>query len=68
MDEVALNTPSVSRDYDVIIKYHSIEPKEAKELLRTTILQDVKELEMWRNQLQEKLIKTSQNIQMAVRS
>jgi hypothetical protein len=65
MDEAALKTPSVSPEYDIIIKYHTIESKEAKELLRTTLLQDVKELAEWRNQLQEKLIKTSQNIQMA---
>ena len=67
MEEVGRNTPSVSSEYDVIIKYPSIEVKEAKELLRSTILQDVKELEMWRNQLQENMLKTSQNIQMATR-
>jgi hypothetical protein len=65
MDEAAVKTPSVSPNYDIIIKYHTIKPKEAKELLRTTLLKDVKELAEWRNQLQEKMIKTSQNIQMA---
>ncbi len=67
MEEVALKTPSVSREYDIIIKYHSIGTKDAKELLRTTILQDIKELEIWRNQLKENIIKTSQNIQMATK-
>ena len=67
MEEVANETPSVSPEYDVIIKYPTIDHKEAKELLRTTILQDVKELENWRNELQENMIKTSQNIQMATK-
>jgi hypothetical protein len=67
MEEVSFQTPSVSPAHDVIIKYPSIKTKEAKELLRTTIIQDVKELEKWRNQLQENLIKTSQNIQMATK-
>src|SRR5664280_2200235 len=53
LEEVAHETPSVSPQYDVIIKYPSIKAKEAKELLRTSILQDVKKLEMWRHQLQE---------------
>jgi hypothetical protein len=67
MKEVSIKTPSVSPAHDVIIKYPSIKAKEAKELLRTTIIQDVKELEKWRNELQENLIKTSQNIQMATK-
>lgn len=67
LEEVAHETPSVSPQYDVIIKYPSIKAKEAKELLRTTILQDVKELEMWRHQLQETQIKTAQSIQMATK-
>lgn len=67
MEEVAHETPSVSPEYDVMIKYPTIKVKKAKELLRTTILQDVKELEMWRNQLQETQIKTSKSIQMATK-
>jgi hypothetical protein len=67
LEEVAHETPSVSPQYDVIIKYPSIKAKEAKELIRTTILKDVKELEMWRHQLQETQIKTAQSIQMATK-
>ena len=67
LEEVAHETPSVSPQYDVIIKYPSIKAKEAKELLRTSILQDVKKLEMWRHQLQETQIKTAQSIQMATK-
>jgi len=67
MIEVAHETPSVSPKYDIIIKYPLLKEKEAKELLRTNILQEVKELENWRNQLRNNQIKTAQNIQMATK-
>ena len=67
MIEVAHETPSVSPKYDIIIKYPLLKEKEAKELLRTNILQEVKELENWRNQLRDIQIKTAQNIQMATK-
>ncbi len=67
MEQVALETPTVSPKYDIIIKYPVINLKSAKELIRKTLIQDVKELEMWRNQLQENKVKTSKNIQMATK-
>jgi len=67
MEEVAHETPSVSPKYDIIIKYPLIKEKEAKELLRITILKEVKELENWRNELRDNQIKTAQNIQMATK-
>jgi len=67
MIEVAHETPSVSPKYDIIIKYPLIKEKEAKELLRITILKEVKELENWRNELRDNQIKTAQNIQMATK-
>lgn len=65
MNEVSKNTPSVSSNYDLIIKYTSIDQKGAKEIIRTTVLEDIKELEAFRNRLMESNIKASQNIQMA---
>ncbi|SCG85659.1 DUF2121 family protein [Methanobacterium congolense] len=67
MEDVARQTPSVSQEHDVIIKHPSMEYKEAKELLRTTIIQDVKDLTEWRNSLKEELLKTTETIQMATR-
>ena len=67
MDDVAQQTPSVSPEHDVLIKHPSMEYKEAKELLRTTIIQDVKDLTEWRNSLREELLKTTETIQMATR-
>ena len=65
MNEVAKNTPSVSDNFDLMIKYNSLDQKEAKEVIRTTVLDDIKELEAFRNQLREENIKATKNIQMA---
>jgi len=67
MEQVALETPSVSPEHDMIIKYPKIGLKDAKELVRKTIIQDVKELSMWRDKLRENMVKTSKNIQMATK-
>jgi hypothetical protein len=67
MDQVALETPSVSPEHDMIIKYPKIKIKDAKELVRKTIIQDVKELSMWREKLRENMVTTSKNIQMATK-
>jgi len=67
MNEVAKNTPSVSDNFDLIIKYNTLDQKDAKEVIRTTVLEDIKELEAFRNQLREENIKASKNIQMATK-
>jgi hypothetical protein len=67
IEEVAIETPTVSPEYDVMMKYPLIDTKEAKELLRITIVQDVKDLEEYRTQLKENMIQTSQNIKMATK-
>jgi len=67
MEEVALKTPTVSMEYNIIMKYPSFNSKEAKELLRKTIIEDIKDLEKYRTQLSKKLLETSKNIQMATR-
>lgn len=65
MNEVAKNTPSVSNNFDIMIKYNSLDQKQAKEVVRITVLEDVKALEAFRNQLREDNIKATKNIQMA---
>jgi hypothetical protein len=65
MQEVSEKTPSVSKEYDMIMKYSSVGQKAAKEIIRKTVLEDIKELENYRNQLMESNIQTSLNIQMA---
>jgi hypothetical protein len=65
MNEVAKETPSVSDSFDLITKYKSLDQKDAKEVIRTAVLEDVKALEAFRNQLREDNIKATKNIQMA---
>lgn len=67
MNEVSKNTPSVSDNFDLMIKYNSLDQKVAKEIIRTTVLEDVRELEAFRNHLMEENIKATKNIQMATK-
>lgn len=67
MQEVALATPSVSPEYDLIIKHPLLDKKQSRELLRSTILQDVKELEKWRGELKDQMIKAAKTIEMSSR-
>ncbi len=62
MGEVAVKTPSVSQKCDLFIKHTDMDKKQAKELLRTTILSDVKDLKKWRESLTEEMVKTADAI------
>ncbi len=65
MEEVAKNTPSVSPKYDLIIKHPAIGKKQSRELLRSTIIQDIKDLEKWRGELREQMVKAAKGIEMS---
>lgn len=67
MGEVARKTPSVSQEYNLIIKHPSLDNKQSRELLRTTIIQDVKDLEKWRSELKEQMINAAKSIQMSTK-
>lgn len=67
MEEVARKTPSVSQEYNLIIKHPSLDNKQSRELLRTTIIQDVKDLEKWRSELKEQMINAAKSIQMSTK-
>ncbi len=67
MEEVAKNTPSVSPGYDLIIKHPRLNKNQSRELLRSTIIQDVKDLEKWRGELKEKMIKAAKGIEMSTK-
>lgn len=67
MEDVAQTTPSVSPQYDIISIHPQMDHKQAMELLRTTIISDVKKLEEWRNQLKEDMLEKRRDIQMANR-
>lgn len=65
LEDVAKVTPSVSPEYDIFIVHPQMDHKEAMELLRTTIISDVKELEKWREKLRQEMLEKSRDIQMA---
>lgn len=65
MEEVSRQTPSVSQRYDIIVKNPTLNKNQARELLRTTILQDVKDLEKWRSELKEQMIKAAKGIELS---
>jgi len=67
MREVAEATPSVSPQYDVFIIHPQMDHRQAMELLRTTIISDVKELEKWRENLRQEMLEQRRDIQMANR-
>ncbi len=65
MDEISTKTPSVSKDYDVIIKHSGLDKKEAQKHLREVLIKDVKELQKWREGLKQQLDTNAKSIQMA---
>jgi len=67
MEDVAKATPSVSTEYDIFIIHPQMNHKQAMELLRTSIISDVQELEKWRKELKEDMLAKRRDIQMASR-
>jgi len=67
MEDVAQATPSVSQQHDIFIIHPRLDHKQAMELLRTTIISDVKELEKWREKLKQEMLEKTRDIQMASR-
>ncbi len=67
MEEVGQATPSVSSQHDIFLIHPQMDHKQAMELLRSTIITDVKELEKWRNKLKEDMLEKRRDIQMASR-
>lgn len=65
LEETAKVTPSISKEYDIYLVRPKIDKREARKLLRETILQDVKDLKRWRQQLREHQLETQHKIRMA---
>ncbi|MGC9516729.1 MAG: DUF2121 domain-containing protein [Methanomicrobiales archaeon] len=65
MEEIAKVTPSISKDYDFFMKTKKMNKEEAQNLLRETIVRDVKLLEKWRTKLKGDLLEKAKNIEMA---
>lgn len=65
MDEISAKTPSVSKDYDIIIRDSGLDKKGAQNHLREVLIKDVKELQKWREDLKQQQITTAKSIKMA---
>lgn len=65
MDEVSKQTPSVSKEYDIIIKHSALDKKEAQKLLRETLVKDVKDLQKMREGMRKQLAQSAKAIEMA---
>ncbi len=63
--DVSSITPTVSKEYDLLIKYPSLNKKQSRELIRSTIVEDVKELEKMRSGLRDQMVNAAKSIEMA---
>jgi hypothetical protein len=63
--EVSNSTPTVSKEYDLLIKYSSLNIKQSQKLIRNTIIKDVKELEEIRSGLRNQMVNAAKSIKMA---
>ena len=63
--EVSSTTPTVSKEYDLIIKYPSLNKNQSRELIRNTIIKDIKELEEIRSELKNQMANAAKSIEMA---
>jgi hypothetical protein len=67
MEEVNMVTPSVSREYDLYTVHPTLDKKAAHNLLRNTIVQDVKEFAQWRAELKDKMLTAAREMEIASR-
>ncbi len=65
MGEVASKTPSVGKKYDVFIKHSNLDKKESQKILREAVVEDVKKLQEWRENLKKEQMEVSKTIELA---
>lgn len=65
LSTIAQKTPSIGKDFDVLIQQPNFNPSEAQKHLNITIDADIKVLTKYRNQLAEEMIQKTQEIQLA---
>lgn len=67
MEKVAQTTPSVSEEYDLLLVHPTLDQKESLAQLRSTIVQDVKELAQWRAELKDKMVTAAREMEITSR-
>lgn len=65
LSTIAQKTPSIGKEFDVLIQQPNFNPSEAQKHLNITIDADIKVLTKYRNQLAEEMIQKTQEIQLA---
>ncbi|MBI5680603.1 MAG: DUF2121 domain-containing protein [Methanobacterium sp.] len=65
LEEVSAKTPSVSKEFDIVTKHSNLDKKEAQKVLRETIVEDVKRLQKWREELKEQQMNVSKTMELA---
>ena len=64
IEKLAQTTPYVRREYDIFMIYRQMDHKQAMELLRTTLIHDVKKLTKWRKTLRKEMQEQRKDIQI----
>lgn len=67
LEEVSPVTPSVSEEYDLLMVHPALDEKGAHALLRSALVEDVKELAEWRAELKDKMITAAREMEIATR-
>jgi hypothetical protein len=67
MEEVARSSPSVSQEYDLLMVLPELDKNAAQNLLRNTIVEDVKNLAQWRAELKDKMLSAAREMEIASR-
>ena len=67
LKEISKQTPSIGKEYDVMMKSPSLTTKQSQSHLDETIKKDIKLLTKFRNKLKEDLLAQSESIKMATK-
>jgi hypothetical protein len=65
LEKIAMETPSIGKKYDVLVKHPNLSKKQSMDYLNTLIQRDVKVLGKFREKLQENLLNQVETIHMA---
>ncbi len=67
LEEVTQVSPSVSEEYDLLMVHPALDKRASHKLLRSTIVEDVKNLAQWRAELKDKMITAAREMEIASR-
>lgn len=65
LNEISMKTPTIGKDFDILIQQPKFNPSEAQKHLNITIDADIKVLTKYRQQLTEELVEKAMEIELA---